>query len=155
MNKILFTIWILNVFNKKSLRGNFSFLLCILTQDYAVNKSVFLLFLDLLQLHGKCRLRINEQWRNEIRKWCHLFVVLETNVGSGDVIYGFHCPLLIRRQFLYIEAHLQGVPRNHGNSVTNSISSLLWTSIVISNFKSHNIVMSARVYLMKTVNGCL
>ncbi len=97
MNKILFTIWILNVFNKKSLRGNFSFLLCILTQDYAVNKSVFLLFLDLLQLHGKCRLRINEQWRNEIRKWCHLFVVLETNVGSGDVIYGFHCPTVRRR----------------------------------------------------------
>ena len=38
--------------------------------------------------------------------------------------------------------------------MTNSISSLLWISIVIPDFKSHNITMSARVYFMKTVNGC-
>ena len=44
-----------------------------------------------------------------------------------------------------------GWPKKHGNSVTNSISSLLWTSIVIPNFKSHNIIMSARVYFMKRV----
>ena len=30
-----------------------------------------------------------------------------------------------------------GCPKKHGNSVTNSISSLLWISIVIPNFKSH------------------
>ena len=47
-----------------------------------------------------------------------------------------------------------GCLKKHGNSVTNSISSLLWISIVIPNFKSHNIIMSARVYFMKTVNGC-
>ena len=47
-----------------------------------------------------------------------------------------------------------GCPKKHGNSVTNSISSLLWISIVIPNFKSHKIIMSARVYFMKTVNGC-
>ena len=47
-----------------------------------------------------------------------------------------------------------GCLNKHGNSVTNSISSLIWVSIVIHNFKSHNIIMSARVYLMKTVNGC-
>ena len=47
-----------------------------------------------------------------------------------------------------------GCPKKHGNSVTICISSLLWISIVIPNFKSHNIIMSARVYLMKTVNGC-
>ena len=46
--------------------------------------------------------------------------------------------------------YIQGVPKKHGNSVTNSISSLLWISIVIPNFKSHNIIMSARVYSMKT-----
>ena len=46
-----------------------------------------------------------------------------------------------------------GCPKKHGNSVTNSISSLLLISIVIPNFKSHNIIMSARVYFMKTVNG--
>ena len=46
-------------------------------------------------------------------------------------------------------------PNKHGNSVTNSISSLLWISIVIPNFKSHNSILSSRVYLMKTVNGCL
>ena len=38
--------------------------------------------------------------------------------------------------------------------MTNSISSLLCISIVIPDFKSHNIIMSARVYFMKTVNGC-
>ena len=36
----------------------------------------------------------------------------------------------------------------------NCISSLLWISIVIPNFKSHNIIMSARVYLMKMVKDC-
>ena len=38
--------------------------------------------------------------------------------------------------------------------VTNSISSLLWISIVIPNFKSYNIIMSARVYFMKRVKDC-
>ena len=47
-----------------------------------------------------------------------------------------------------------GCPKKHGNSMTNRISSLLWISIVIPNFKSHNIIMSARVYFMKTANGC-
>jgi len=46
------------------------------------------------------------------------------------------------------------VSQKHGNSVTNSISSLLWISIVIPNFKSQNIVMSARVYFMKRVKDC-
>ena len=50
---------------------------------------------------------------------------------------------------------LQGVcPNKHGNSVTNSISSLLRISIEIPNFKSHNIIMSARVYFMKRVKDC-
>ena len=47
-----------------------------------------------------------------------------------------------------------GCPKKHGNSVTNSISSLLWIGIVIPNFKSHNIIMSARVYFMKRVKDC-
>ena len=46
-----------------------------------------------------------------------------------------------------------GCPKKHWNSVTNWISSLLLLGIVIPNFKSH-IIMSARVYFMKTVNGC-
>ena len=46
---------------------------------------------------------------------------------------------------------IQGVPKKHGNSVTNSILSLLLISIEIPNFKSHNIIMSARVYFMKRV----
>ena len=44
-----------------------------------------------------------------------------------------------------------GCPKKHGNSVTNSMSSLLRISIVIPNFKSHSIIMSARVYFMKRV----
>ena len=47
-----------------------------------------------------------------------------------------------------------GCPKKNGNSVTNSISSLLWISILIPNFKSHNIIMSARVYFMKRVKDC-
>ena len=47
-----------------------------------------------------------------------------------------------------------GCPNKHGNSVKNSISSLLWISIVISDFKRHNIIMSDRVHFMKTVNNC-
>ena len=46
------------------------------------------------------------------------------------------------------------VSQKHGNSVTNWISSLLWISIVVPNFKSHNIIMSARVYFMKRVKDC-
>ena len=44
-----------------------------------------------------------------------------------------------------------GCSTKHGNSVTNLISSLLLISIVIPNFKSHNIIMSARVNFMKRV----
>jgi len=47
-----------------------------------------------------------------------------------------------------------GCPKKHGNLVTNLISSLLWISIVIPNSKSHNIIMSARVYFMKKVKDC-
>ena len=45
-----------------------------------------------------------------------------------------------------------GCHKKHGNSVTNWI--LLWISIVIPNFKSHNIFMSVRVYFMKRVKDC-
>ena len=47
-----------------------------------------------------------------------------------------------------------GCPKQHGNSGTNSISSLLWISIVLPNFKSHNSIMSARVYFMKRIKDC-
>ena len=33
-----------------------------------------------------------------------------------------------------------GCPKKHRNSVTNWISYLLWISVVIPNFKSHNII---------------
>ena len=48
----------------------------------------------------------------------------------------------IRRGVLF-HFLLQGVPINMGIK--------LWISIVVPNFKSHNIIMSARVYFMKTV----
>ena len=38
--------------------------------------------------------------------------------------------------------------------MTNTISSLLWISIVIPNFKTHIIIMSARGYFMKRVKDC-
>jgi len=54
---------------------------------------------------------------------------------------------------LHILIHGTGCPKKRGNSVTNWKSSLLRISIVIPNFKSHNI-MSARVCFMKKVNDC-
>ena len=70
-------------------------------------------------------------------------------------VWGYRCksdgPIWITSMRLFI----QGVPKKHGNSVTNSISSLLWISIVIPNFNSDNIIMSARVYFMKRVNECV
>jgi len=48
---------------------------------------------------------------------------------------------------------IQGVPKNMEFSDEFDIV-LLWISIVIPNFKSHTIIMPARVYFMKTVNGC-
>ena len=62
---------------------------------------------------------------------------------------------LVRTVFFFYHAlDPTGCPKKHGNSVTNSISSLLWISITIPNFKSHDIIMSARVYLMKRVKDC-
>jgi len=49
----------------------------------------------------------------------------------------------VRNRYLF----LTGCPNKHGNSVTNWISSLLWISIKIPNFKSHDIIMSTRVIL--------
>ena len=59
--------------------------------------------------------------------------------------------IILQSQFNYVTYR---VSQKYGNSVTNSISSLLWISTVISNFNRLNIIMSARVYFMKTVNGC-
>ena len=52
---------------------------------------------------------------------------------------------------LFNRCYATGCPNKHGNSVTNSTSSLLWISIAIHGIISHNIIMSARVYFMKTV----
>ena len=61
----------------------------------------------------------------------------------------------IQISFYFITIHT-GCPKKHGNSVTNSISSLLWISIIIPNFKSHSIIMSVlcRVYFMKRARDC-
>ena len=45
-------------------------------------------------------------------------------------------------------------PNKHGNPVKNSISSLLLISIEVPDFHIHNIITSAKVYFMKTVNDC-
>ena len=76
-------------------------------------------------------------------------------------------PFIINLKFININSHQKwwmekynklfldpGCPKKHGNSVTNLISSLLWISIVIPNFKTHNIIMSARIYFMKRVKNC-
>ena len=65
----------------------------------------------------------------------------------------FHCTLLFPI-LLLCAVQATGCPNKHGISVTNSISYLLWISIVIPVFKSYNIIMPARVYFLKTVNDC-
>ena len=52
--------------------------------------------------------------------------------------------------FKWNNVETTGCPKKHGNSVTNLISSWLWISIVIPNFKSHNVIMSA----MNRVKDC-
>ena len=74
------------------------------------------------------------------------------NISSTLIFSNHSCANLLRkRNHLYLNT---GCPNKHGNTVTNSISSLLWISIVIPNFKSHSISMSARVYFMKKVKDC-
>ena len=76
------------------------------------------------------------------------FIQCIKNFGNINRIYK-----MSSWQFI-IRFYTTGCPKKHGNSATNSISSLLWISIVIPNFKSHNIIMSARVYFMKRVKDC-
>ena len=49
---------------------------------------------------------------------------------------------------------IQGVPKNMG--IQLQIQYRLWyeLALLIPDFKSHNIIMSARVYYIKTVNDC-
>ena len=68
--------------------------------------------------------------------------------------YTYHVVYLFSRKIPIVLLYYTGGSNKHGNSVTNSRSSLLRISIVIPDFKSHNIIMSARVYFIKTVNGC-
>ena len=63
--------------------------------------------------------------------------------------------IITGKKYEQIKQHgYTGCPKKHGNSVTNSISSLLWVRIVLPNLKSHNIIMSARIYFLKTVKDC-
>ena len=72
-----------------------------------------------------------------------LFLIPTGTISDTDWYYLWH--------LLHLST---GCPKKPGNSVTNWISSLLWISIVIPNFKSHNIIMSARIYFMKRVKDC-
>ena len=82
------------------------------------------------------------------------YIYLSINVSIYSTIYRLHLSTLqCKYVFTLHSTATTGCPNKHGNSVTNSISSLLWISIVNPNFKSH-INMSARVYFMKTVCGC-
>ena len=88
------------------------------------------------------------------------FKWIRSMISLNHVIYNdahlncayFNCAVIRNRIALIM--WYTGCPKKHGNSVTNSISSLLWFSIVIPNFKSYNIIMSARVYFMKRVKYC-
>jgi len=73
------------------------------------------------------------------QKWCSITFYIKQNLIGLNIVHSLR--------------HT-GCPNKHGNSVTNSISSLLCISIVLPDFKSHNIIMCARVDFMKTVNGC-
>ena len=53
-----------------------------------------------------------------------------------------------------LTSYIHGCPKKRGISVANWISSLLGISNVIPNFKSHYVIMSARVYFIKRVKGC-
>ena len=88
-----------------------------------------------------------------MRFWLVGFAIADMKRAKWTSIYTLLNPVLpewsIYKLFRY-----RVYQKKHGNSVTNLISSLLWISIVIPNFKSHNIIMSARVYFMKRVKDC-
>ena len=65
--------------------------------------------------------------------------------------YTYHVVYLFSRKIPIVLLYYTGCPNKHGNSVTNSRSSLLWISIVRPDFKSPNIIMSARVYFIKMI----
>ena len=78
---------------------------------------------------------------------------LNDDISSGNVMTFQKWKFLNNVYIVVVLLTYTGCPNKHGNSVTNSISSLLWISIVIPNLKRHT-TMSDRVYFMKTVNGC-
>jgi len=88
-----------------------------------------------------------EYWSQHIKLYFSTMKPLITNTSKEFI----KCRIL---HFLIVDCCRYSVSQKHGNSVTNSISSLLWISIVLPKFKSHNIIMSARVYFMKRVKDC-
>ena len=63
-------------------------------------------------------------------------------------------PKHVKKTGIFLKGQDTGCPNKYRNSVTNSISSLLYISIVIPDFKSHNSIMFAKVYFMKNVKDC-
>ena len=52
-----------------------------------------------------------------------------------------------------VTIYIQGVPKNMGIQWRIGYR-LCYESIVIPNFKSHNIIMSAKIYFMNRVKDC-
>ena len=120
----------------------------------------------------ECFVIVNNRSKNGGMHGKHFYTQLDIIVHSWISLYivGYHCTQFdiivaeIFRKYYYFGTygkilllfkicvnteHFTGYPKKHGNSVMKSISSLLLISFVIPNFK--NIIMSARVYFMKTV----
>ena len=91
--------------------------------------------------------------RSQNLRYCFENQVLETRFHKQAKI-AVYLTIVGYSPTLQVYLFSTGCPKKHGNSVMNSISSLLWISIVIPNFKSLNIIMPARVYFMKSVKGC-
>ena len=90
-------------------------------------------------------------WDKEFNRGCNLWGEFLNNFSN---IFHFSCwwnsSGFIEKKTIIVKKIMigtTGCPNKHGNLVTNWISSLLW--IVIPNFKSHNLIMSAGVYLWK------
>ena len=90
-----------------------------------------------------------ENWPNFFSS--HNIVLYKAYFFKKKCLLKMHIAFLICSCTMYILC--TRCPNKHGNSVTSSILSLLWISIVIPNFKSHDIIMSARVYFIKRVKG--
>ena len=87
---------------------------------------------------------------------CHSLCIRSINAAS---LFSIETTVMFHKKKYYTiiclgKVIVQGVPKNMGIQWRIRYRLCYELAIVIPNFKSHNIIMSARVYFMKRVKDC-